>query len=375
MTQILSVLVAALVAFAASAAARGQTTGADDWTATSLTSRAARLFTPTSGALLAATTDGLMRSDDAGDTWYPVAVGQSVVSVGRADQDTLFAAGDPEPLLKSTDGGITWKPLMVGEPFIGKVVDVVAESPADPGLLYAGLKRPGISDEYWLYRSTDAGSRWTEALYSHNSTCGWSAQLLVPHPTDPTRLYFSGGGCHAGRDFFEIVRQSADQGQTFADFYANRQVTADAPGGFPKALIGGQGAASRRWYLAINRDQRLGGSVLLRSDDDGATWDSVLDHVGGGTFDQQKSTFSVSIAGVAYDAADPDTVYVARNGAFPGFPPTLVTSGVTVTHDGGQTWSDLGGQQVGAIVDLALGIDDRYLFLATDAGVARLALQ
>ena len=38
------------------------------------------------------------------------------------------------------------------------------------------------------------------------------------------------------------------------------------------------------------------------------------------------------------------------------------------------TWSDLGSQQMGDVKDMALGIDAQSLFLASDQGVFRLAL-
>jgi hypothetical protein len=156
--------------------------------------------------------------------------------------------------------------------------------------------------------------------------------------------------------------------------YGPREPGPDAPSGFPQAIVGGHSAAPQRWYLALNRDQRFGGSLLTRSDDDGATWATALDYVGGGLNDPDKSNWSIKIAALAYDAANPDSVFVARNAFVQGSPPTLTTSGVTVSQDGGQTWNDLGSQQVGTIADLALGIDGHYLFLATDRGVARLPL-
>jgi photosystem II stability/assembly factor-like uncharacterized protein len=345
-----------------------------DWIDTSLTSPTTRLFTPTSGALLATTSDGLMRSDDAGDTWYLIDSPDRVVYVDLTNQDVLYATSNTNPLLRSTDGGATWSSLMSGPPYSGKVLDNVAVSPATPTVIYAGLKTGSISDEYWFYRSVDAGTTWTELFHSHNSLCGWGVKILLPHPTDPNRLFFS-GGCHAGRDFAETLKQSIDQGQSFTDIYDNRQPALDAPSGFPQALTGGDGTDPPRWYLAINRDQRFGGSFLLRSDDDGGSWYTVLDHVGGGSEDPDKSRFSVTIRAIAYDPANPASVYVARNGAYPGFPPTPVTSGVTVSNDGGQTWSDLGNQQMGSIADLVLGLDGQYLFLASDRGVARLAMR
>jgi len=373
MRSLALVLALGLALSSAVGASSGVDTGTD-WEDTPLTSPTQHLWTPASGALLASTSDGLMRSDDAGESWYPVAQGHKVVYVDPSNQDTLYAASPSDILQRSTDSGATWTSLMAGSPFTGKVLDAVAASRVDPNLLYAGLKLPGISDEYWLYRSQDAGRTWSESFHAQNSLCGWGTELLLPHPSDPRRLIFA-GGCHAGRDFFEIVRQSTDQGQTLTDWYAVREITADAATGFPKALIGGQGALPQRWYLALNRDPRFGGSVVVRSDDDGASWDTVLDYVGGGTFQQDPSAFSVTIAGIAYDPDSPDTVYVARNSAFAGSPSTLVTSGVTVSTDAGQSWNDLGTQQMGELADLALGIDGRWLFAASDRGVARLALQ
>ena len=83
---------------------------------------------------------------------------------------------------------------------------------------------------------------------------------------------------------------------------------------------------------------------------------------------------SATVGGIAYDPNNPDNVYVGRNAAFFGYPPTPVASGVGASTDGGQTWDDLGNQQLGTISDLAFGIDGRYLFVASDRGVSRLSL-
>jgi photosystem II stability/assembly factor-like uncharacterized protein len=371
-TLALFVLAAPSAGLATQSSDNGQS--GPDWIETPLTSATTRLFTPGSGALLATTNDGLMRSDDAGDTWYAVNTSQQVVYVDPTSQDTLYGTSASDPLLRSTDGGMTWTSLLGGPPYAGKVLDVVAVSPAGPNVVYAGLKRPSISDEYWFFRSSDAGSTWTQLFHSQNSLCGWGVQILQPHPTDASRLLFS-GGCHAGRDFAEVLKQSTDQGQSFTQVYANGQAAFDAPSGFPKTIVGGQGAMPERWYLAINRDQRFGGSSLVRRDDDGGSWDMVLNHVGGGSTDPDKSNWTVTIAAIAYDPSNPDHVYVARNGSLFGHPPTLVTSGLTASNDGGQTWNDIGSQQIGTISDLALGIDGRYLFLASDRGVSRMALR
>ena len=351
-----------------------QSGGGPDWVDTSLTSPTSRLFTPGSGALLALTSDGLMRSDDAGDDWYQVNTPGKAVFVDPTNQDIVYATTNTDPLMQSTDGGSTWVSLMSGPPYTGKTVDAIAISPADTNTMYVGLKQGSISDQYWFYGSQDGGTTWSQLFHAQYSLCGWGVPLLSPHPTDASRLFFS-GGCHAGRDFSETLKQSVDYGKTFTDIYANRDPGFETLSGYPKSLEGGRGADTQRWYLAVNRDQRGGGSFLLQSLDDGGSWNPVLDYVGGGSGDPDKSNFSVTMSAIAYDRGNPDTVYVARSAAYFGYPPTPVSSGVSVSYDAGQSWNDLGNQQEGTLTDLKLGIDGKYLFLATDHGVARMSLQ
>jgi photosystem II stability/assembly factor-like uncharacterized protein len=211
--RLVAVIASLMLVLFGGAGASAQGSGSDqrqslsaDWTDTSLTSPASRLFTPSSGALLAITSDGLMRSNDGGDTWRAVATPGTPLYVDPTSQDVLYATSKTAPLQRSTDGGATWTTLMDAQVYPNQVVDALAASLADPKLLYAGLKRPGISDEYWVYRSTDSGSTWTQLFHAQNSLCGWGVGVLSPHPTDTKRLLFS-GGCHAGRDFNEALQQ------------------------------------------------------------------------------------------------------------------------------------------------------------------------
>ena len=146
--------------------------------------------------------------------------------------------------------------------------------------------------------------------------------------------------------------------------------------GYPRSLVGGLGAMPARWYLAFNRDARIGGSEVLRSDDDGAMWTPMLAYDGGGTFTPTGTAptgWNIQIAGLAYAPSTPDTLYVART-AFNPADQSIQTSGVSTTNDGGVTWSDLGSQQLGQLADLALGIDGQSLYLASDQGLFRFSL-
>ena len=71
----------------------------------------------------------------------------------------------------------------------------------------------------------------------------------------------------------------------------------------------------------------------------------------------------MAIGGLVADPALPDRVWVAIGGR-----------GVPRSDDGGATWTELGAPGPGAVNDLALGIDARNLYAATEQGVWRLAL-
>jgi hypothetical protein len=184
--------------------------------------------------------------------------------------------------------------------------------------------------------------------------------VLQAHPTDPLRL-FRAAACTSGADVGEVLRQSTDQGTTFAPWFSTIDDATVVPDHYPSRLVGGSGAAPNRFYLAANRDTRLGGgSDLVRSDDDGMSWASVLEYRGrGGPTDP-----NVTLGGLAYDRSNPDRVYVGLTGD---------GSEVITSPDGGITWCSLGQQPIGAVRDLALGVDGRNLYAATDSGVWRFA--
>jgi photosystem II stability/assembly factor-like uncharacterized protein len=291
------------------------------------------------------------------------------VEVDPGDRVVLYVAG-AGGLSKSTDGGASWTLLLPTE----RHAQAIAVSPADPGLVYLGLvASPGISSDFWFLRSRDGGATWDQLEEHHNSLCGWGVPILVPHPTEPSRV-FRAASCLAGRDFGDALWHSGDQGATWARvFGATRLDAADPQLAYPARLVGGRGATPARYYLAANRDARFGGSSLFRGDDDGRTWTEVLAFRGGGTMDRPEAQ-SIRLGGLAYEPARSDRVYVGFN-AYAGEATgrTLADSGVMMSASGG-TWTDLGRRSLGEINDLALDVDGRSLYLATDRGVWRLRL-
>jgi len=145
----------------------------------------------------------------------------------------------------------------------------------------------------------------------------------------------------------QVLRQSADQGQTWSQGITVRQPPTDI-----SHLQGWRGTLPTRLYLVA------AGSELYRSDDDAATWTLVA------TFTREDGTadWRSAIGALTYDPARPDHVYIAVGG------------GVRASADSGSNWGPLGRQDLPRINDLALGVDGRYLYAATEAGLYRLPL-
>jgi hypothetical protein len=330
---------------------------AADWEPTALAEPAVRLFTPWSGAFFAQTREGLFRSDDAGATWRAVALPPGTdattlrqgIAVDPSNHTVVYAAGRGG-VYKSVDDAATWElALPAANEFTPPLA--VAVSPADGGLVYVAMNNGTF------HSSQDGGQTWqTQTPGPQGGPCTWAVYLLQPHPVEAQRL-FRTFGCYAGRNLVGgiPVSESRDGGHTWTSFY-------ERPATFPGRLAGGQGAAPLRWYLAMTVPFSPGGGILLRSDDDGATWAELLTlRIDSAAPSGSAATFG----GLTYDPANPDRVWVGRSGT---------RAGVAYSPDGGATWEDLGRQDVGRVSDLALGIDGRYLFAATDRGVWRLEL-
>ncbi|HLZ29422.1 MAG TPA: hypothetical protein VKV73_19060 [Chloroflexota bacterium] len=339
-----------------------------------------RLFTPSSGAFFAQTNQALMRSDDAGATWVPVSLPGSshILAIDPTNHQVLYAAG-PDGVYVSRDDATSWNRVLAYGPAVGFDARALVVSPADPNVLYLGIAGSGEpSKDFWFLRSRDGGATWESLEEHHNSMCGWVVDILQAHPSDPNTV-FRCAGCRAGRNIDDTIMRSTDQGTTWTPWPGVSSPNPD-PGafGFPARFSGGQGAAPDVFYLGINRDARVGGSLLVRTGDAGATSNVVLDFRGGGSPgynlpDSDPNAASTQIGGLAYDPAQPDRVFVglAIRPAF-GSPPA--DGSVMASLDGGASWATVGGQTIGAVNDLALGVDAQNLYAATDAGVWRLAL-
>lgn len=346
-----------------------------DWQQTGLTGRATgNLFTPASGALFvqAAPPGGalhgyqtpLMRSDDAGKTWRPAITNRTDltgISVDPASQFTVYAEGPrpptatpptrtpPQLIFKSTDDSQTFSPVY---PIAStdQVLDL-EPSPADSNVLYMLMKGSATS---FLESSQDGGATWKSVFTidpQASPNCRVVTSLLHPHPTNAQHLFF-GGGCYAVNDTGgQPLLQSMDGGATFTSIL---QGSGQAPSG----VVGGAGANPTRLYAAMEATRPGAPSDVYRSDDDGATWNSVYELQG----PDARTSSPNHVTAMTYNSTNPDQVYLAVSG--PG-------GGVQATQDGGEAWSYVGNPatSIGTVTDLAVGIDGKNLYAATDEGL------
>ncbi len=151
---------------------------------------------------IGAATGGIFRSVNAGSTWEPIFDSQNNLSIGDIDisktNNNMVLVGTGEPnggggstnfdgtgVYLSTDGGDTWQPKGLAN--VGSIGKVIID-PTNPnnmyvgsmGLLYAQTINRGV------YKSTDAGTTWTNTLFVSDKT---GVIDMAINPINPNIIY------------------------------------------------------------------------------------------------------------------------------------------------------------------------------------------
>ncbi len=253
-------------------------------------------------ALFVTTANGLERSTDGGATWNQIFPGFPIVlQVSRTDPRRIYLLTTRGEIFQSADGGDSWAPtgpVVSGPPLERLTAGGLAVAPSDALTLYATNDRN-------FYRSTDGGAHWSRVSTQRADAVPYDT--IVVDPRAKTHLYALAGRNGAAIDF------STDGGVTF------RPVTAGVPGRFwAEGLV--FDAAGRTAYAGSTPAVRLTG---VRGD-----WTRGA-----------PAGLPVGIVHfMKFSPADPATVYVGHD------------YGLSVSHDGGQTWSLLSGR--GDLADL-----------------------
>src|SRR6266478_6192589 len=110
-----------------------------------------------------------------------------------ADANTIYAGSVGGGVWKTTDGGASWTPLTDLLASLG--ASALAMDPKDPSVLYAGTgewytasNRGDSIRGAGIFKSTDAGSTWTQLTATANSFFYYTNKIVVS-PNDSRRIY------------------------------------------------------------------------------------------------------------------------------------------------------------------------------------------
>lgn len=236
--------------------------------------------------LYAASSHGLYRSTDIGETWTLWTLPGERIRTFTQDQtapDTFYASTGASSLYKTTDAGISWLPSNEG---LSSTIKVAVD-PFQGSIIYASVyANPG----YGLYKSTDGGAHWFDSSNGLGTTV--EVVKIVFDPLNHSTVYLL--TCDG-------LFKTTDEGDQW------KQLSSDnsCPPYFHSLAI-----ATTNPNILFLADR-----VFKKSTDGGESWSKVP---GPGS--------SIIVVSVAIDPENSERVYAGT------------TQGFFVSSDGGKTW-------------------------------------
>ena len=240
---------------------------------------------------------------------------------GRRHEAYFGATGGG--LWKTQDGGETWAPVTDGQ-VRSASVGAVAVSESNPDLVYIGMGESAIRGNIMpgdgVYKSTDAGKRWTHVGFGESH----AISKIRIHPTNPDVVFVASFGKYSAPSEERGIFKSTDGGRNWRRvLFRNAQtggidIAIDQSN--PNVIFAALWEAYRKEYQMSSGGP---GSGLFKSTDGGETWTEITRNPG-------LPSGLIGRIGVALTAADPNRVYALVENENGG----LFTSG-----DGGATWT------------------------------------
>ncbi len=185
--------------------------------------QAIRLNPLNPNSVLAATSEGVYRSVDAGGTWAPVLEVLMARDIAIHPGDTMrvlatcgnFATPGTGVYL-STDGGESFERIQSLPDFSGMArIGVYA---TNPDIVYVTLAE-STTVIGSLYGSTDFGSTWHHVRTDNNRDVqGWYARFLALHPEDSSQIVHGAQGLYKSSDWGINFTRNYDCWADFHDF-------------------------------------------------------------------------------------------------------------------------------------------------------------
>ncbi len=281
--------------------------------------------------LIGTAAGGIWKSENRGHTWQPIFENELAASIGavtifQANPDIIYVGtGEGNPrnsqnsgwgMYKSMDGGKNWQHLGLEKT---RQIHRVIVHPENPDVVVIGAAGAtwGPSPDRGVYRSDDGGTTWRQVLYVNDRT---GVSDLVVDPQNPNKMFaamyehrrwpwfYQSGGPGSG------IFQSLDGGNTWNPITSEQGLPAGELG-----RIGLSIAPSDPNYIYAYIESA--DNAIWRSTDGGESWvrrsKSKDKNIGGRPF---------YYADLYVDTQNPNRVY-------------SIATEVTVTKDGGATWS------------------------------------
>jgi photosystem II stability/assembly factor-like uncharacterized protein len=307
-----------------------------------------------------AATGGLWKSENGGQTWESLFDDQRVLGIGsiavfQASPDIVWvgtgegnprnSAGVGAGIYRSMDGGRTWSLLGLEQ---SERIHRIVLHPTDPDVAYAGVMGPAWSDgdQRGVYRTVNGGASWEQLLFIDERT---GVSDLIMDPSNPNKLFAGMWEFRRWPWFFESGGPGS--GLFVTHDGGDNWTRVSMEDGLPEGDLGRIGLAIARHdpsvvYTLVEADR----SALLRSDNGGATWETVNAEQG--------------VASRPFYYTD---IFVDPQNELRLF---NLQSRLMRSEDGGKSFDDISGDVHSDLHALWVNPNDsRLMYLGTDGGV------
>lgn len=154
-----------------------------------------------SNIIIAATSNGIYRTTNAGTSWTQVLTGSyKDIEFKPTDPNTVYAAGTS--FYRSTDNGATWTAVTTGLPTTGVSRMAIGVTDANTAYVYLLVSRSSDEGFQGVYRSTNSGTSFTTRSTTPNilgwdnggdaGGQGWYDLCIAVSPTNADEVYTGG---------------------------------------------------------------------------------------------------------------------------------------------------------------------------------------